>query len=100
MAKLNNFQQRQYVKLKSRQLKDIKYYSNEQFPPDINEQRRLLINNANKKSDKDATQLVYNKLYVDDSPIQTTYLPKGTWKTQIENSGNKTILAYRRLERQ
>jgi hypothetical protein len=77
VAKFNNFKQRQDVKFKSKQLKGTNFYINEQFPPEINEQRRLLINIAKEKQRQGhKTRLVYNKLYVDGTPYNPPTYPR------------------------
>jgi hypothetical protein len=88
VAKFNNFKQRQDVKFKSRQLKGTKYYINEQFPSEINEQRRLLINFAKKKQRQGhTTPLVYNKLYVDGTLYKPPTYPQVHEQTKYETAG-------------
>ena len=66
VAKFSSFKQRQDVKFKSRILRGTNYYINEQFPPEVNEQRRRLNNIAKEKRRQGhQTRLTYNKLYVD-----------------------------------
>ena len=43
VAKLCDFKQRQNVRGKSRALKGTNYYINEQFPPEINSERKELV---------------------------------------------------------
>ena len=52
---------------KSRALKGTNYYINEQFPPEINSERKELVKVMKEKRHQGyKTRLVYNKLYVDD----------------------------------
>jgi hypothetical protein len=82
VAKFNNFKQRQDVKFKSRQLKGTKYYINEQFPPEINEQRRLLINIAKEKQRQGHTIRLVYKLYVDGNPYKPPTYPQAHGQTK------------------
>lgn len=77
VAKFNNFKQRQDVKFRSRELKGTNFYINEQFPPEINEQRRQLIHIAKEKQRQGhRTRLVYNKLYIDGVPYKPPTNPR------------------------
>ena len=67
VAKFCDFKQRQNVRGKSRTLKGTNYYINEQFPPEINSERKELVKVMKEKRQQGhKTRLVYNKLYVDD----------------------------------
>ena len=67
VAKFGDFKQRQNVKGESRALKGTNYYINEQFPPEINSERKELVKVMKEKRQQGhKTRLVYNKLYVDD----------------------------------
>ena len=67
VAKFCDFKQRQIVRGKSRALKGTNYYINEQFPPEINSERKELVKVMKEKRQQGhKTRLVYNKLYVDD----------------------------------
>ena len=67
VAKFCDFKQRQNVRGKSRALKGTNYYINEQFPPEINSERKELVKVMKEKRQQGhKTRLVYNKLYVDD----------------------------------
>jgi hypothetical protein len=66
VAKFSSFKQRQDVKFKSRVRRGTNYFINEQFPPEVNEQRRRLNNIAKEKRRQGhQTRLTYNKLYID-----------------------------------
>jgi hypothetical protein len=66
VAKFSDYKQRQDVKSRSRTLKGTNCFINEQFPPEIVEQRKELIKvMKEKKSSGHRTRLVYNKLYID-----------------------------------
>jgi hypothetical protein len=64
VAKFSDYKQRQDVKSRSWTLKGINCFINEQFPPEIVEQRKELIKVMKKKNSGHRTQLVCNKLYI------------------------------------
>ena len=66
VAKFSDYKQRQDVKSRSRTPKVTTCFINEQFPPEIFEQRKELIKvMKEKKNSGHRTRLVYNKLYID-----------------------------------
>ena len=67
MANCFCFKQRQDVRGKSRALKGTNYHINEQFPPEINNERKELVKVMKEKRQQGhKTRLVYNNLYVED----------------------------------
>jgi len=76
VAKFNDFKQRQDVKRRSGNLRGTNYYINEQYPAEVNEQRKELIRvMKEKRRQGHRTKLVYNKLYVDGVLYNSTSKP-------------------------
>lgn len=67
VAKFKDFKERQDVKSRSKTLRGTNFYINEQFPPEINAQRKELKQVMKEKRNQGhKTNLVYNKLYIDN----------------------------------
>jgi hypothetical protein len=66
VAKFSAFKQREEVRGLAKNLKDTNYFVNEQFPPEIVEQRKKLLPTMKKaRSDGKKAYISYNKLYID-----------------------------------
>ena len=83
VAKFHEFKQRQDVKMRSKELKGTRFYINEQFPPEVHEQRKELLRVMKSKRDQGhRVRLVYNKLYIDN----VLYKPAATRPTRPMNT--------------
>ncbi|KAK3102079.1 hypothetical protein FSP39_008584 [Pinctada imbricata] len=67
IAKFGDYKQREMVRHLSKELRGTRFYINEHFPAEVNDQRRELIQVMKEERRKGKTcRLVYNKLYIDN----------------------------------
>ncbi|KAK3103583.1 hypothetical protein FSP39_020344 [Pinctada imbricata] len=67
IAKFGDYKQREMVRHRSKELRGTRFYINEHFPAEVNDQRRELIQVMKEERRKGKTcRLVYNKLYIDN----------------------------------
>ena len=84
MAKFCDFKQRQNVRGKSRALKGTNYYINEQFPPEINSERKELVKVMKEKKSKDikqdlcTTNCMWTIFYTNRQPSRQTRMYRNT----------------------